>query len=239
MRTTEDERPIGRVVGRVVAVRVGRAVERVWNGRRFVTGATKHVVAGPVHVGRLGLEGDEQGNRAVHGGPDKAVLLYSAEHYPRWRDDGFDVPDGGFFENLTVAGIDETDVRLGDTWRLGTATVQATQPRRPCRTLDDRWGRPRLAQEVQQTGRCGVYMRVLIEGEVEAGAEVVLLDRRPGAVTAAEANRIMNLDRDDVAGIRRMLAAPELPTSWREKLERRLTGHLEDDSDRLGNPPSG
>lgn len=220
-------------VGRVIAVRVGRAVERDWGGRTFVTGAAKQVVDGPVRLGRLGLEGDEQGNPAVHGGVDKAVLLYAAEHYPRWRDDGFDVPEGGFFENLTITGVTEADAHLGDVWELGSTVVQVTQPRRPCRTLADRWGRRGLPQEVQSSGRSGFYVRVLHEGEVAAGDELRLRERPPGAVSAAEASRVMNIDRDDVDGIRRLLAAPELPASWRDKLARRLEGEIEDDSARL------
>ena len=220
--------------GLVRAVRVGPAVTQTWNGRTFVTGAAKELVSGPIHVGRLGLAGDEQGNLAVHGGPDKAVLLYCAEHYATWRAEGFDVPDGGFFENVTVAGVSEADVQLGDTWRLGTATLQVTQPRRPCRTLADRHGRKRLPQEVQASGRSGFYVRVLVEGHVATGDRFTLLDRPARAVTAAEANRVMNLDRSDKAGIRALLAAPELPASWRDKLTRRLDGVREDDSARLG-----
>ena len=216
------------------AVRDGPAVTREWNGRTFVTAAAKERVDGPVSLRRLGLAGDEQGNLAVHGGPDKAVLLFCAEHYPRWRADGFDVPDGGFFENITVSGVSESDVVLGDTWRLGSATVQITQPRRPCRTLADRWGRRQLPQDVQASGRTGFYVRVLVEGTVAAGDRLTLIDRPEGGVSAAETNRIMNLDRDDEPGIRALLAAPELPKSWRDKLERRLGGVLEDDSARLG-----
>lgn len=220
--------------GIVLAVRVGPAAKRTWSGRTFVTAAAKEPADGPVRLGRLGFAGDEQGNLAVHGGPDKAVLLYCAEHYPRWRADGVDVPDGGFFENVTVSGVSEADVFLGDTWRLGSATVQVTQPRRPCRTLADRWGRTRLPQEVQANGRSGFYVRVLVEGSVGAGDRIKLLDRPPGAVSAAETSRVMNLDRDDDAGIRALLAAPELPAAWRDTLDRRLQGVLEDDSARLG-----
>lgn len=230
--TPSAPRPV--VLGRIDAIRVGAAVTQSWNGRTFVTAAAKAIVTGPIRLGRLGLEGDEQGDQRVHGGPDKAVLLYCAEHYDRWRADGFDVPAGGFFENLTVSGVDESDVCLGDTLQLGQALVQVTQQRRPCRTLSDRWRRPGLPREVERTGRTGWYVRVLTEGAIAAGDELTLRQRLPGSVTAAEANRVMNLDRADEAGIRTLLAAPELPDVWREKLERRLRGELEDDSARLG-----
>lgn len=223
----------GRRRGRVVAVRVGPAVTRTWSGRTFVTGAAKDSVDGPVHAGTLGLDGDAQGNLRVHGGPNKAIMCYPLAHYPLWRADGFDVPDGGFFENLTVDGLTETDVLLGDTWRVGGALTRVTQPRRPCRTLGDRWSRPSLPREVQDTGRTGFYLRVLRPGPIAAGDDLVLVDRLPDAVSAAEANRVMNLDRDDPDGIRRLLASPELPASWREKLTRRLGGDIEDDTARL------
>lgn len=219
---------------RVIAVRVGPAVRRTWGNRTFVTGAAKELVSGPVALGRLGFAGDQQGNLAVHGGPDKAALVYPSEHYSWWHAAGFDVPEGGFFENLTVRGVTEADVYLADTWQLGAAVVQVTQPRRPCRTLADRWDRPALPREVQSSGRCGFYVRVLVEGPVESGDAFTLQQRLPDSVSAAEANRVMNLDRDDTDGIARLLAAPGLPSGWREKLQRWLAGEFEDDSARLG-----
>ncbi len=220
--------------GQVIGVRVGHAVIREWGGRTFRTAAAKSLVEGPVHLGQLGFDGDEQGNRTVHGGPDKAALLYPAAHYPLWRAEGYDIPEGGFFENLTVDGLTEHDVHLGDRWRLGTAIVQVTQPRRPCRTIADRWARKELPLEVQATGRTGFYIRVLEEGLVAAGDDLVLLERHRTSVSAAETGRIMNVDRDDIDGIHRLLDSPELPESWRDKLRRRLAGVLEDDSARLG-----
>lgn len=222
--------------GRVEAVRVGRAVTVSWGRRTFVTGAAKQPVAGPVQLGRLGFVGDEQANRAVHGGPDKAALMYPIEHYSAWQAAGFEIPVGGFFENVTISAVTEADVNLGDIWQVGDAVVQVTQQRRPCRTLADRWGAGDLPREVQRSGRCGFYVRVLAEGPVEAGDRLVLVRRLPGSVSAAEANRVMNLDRADTDGIRRLLAAPELPQSWRRTLAGRLTGRLEDDSARLDGP---
>lgn len=221
-------------IGRVLAVRIGKARTQTWGSRTFVTGAAKEPVDGPVLLTRLGFTGDEQGNLAVHGGPDKAAMLYPVEHYAQWRTAGVEIPEGGFFENLTISGVTEADVHLGDTWRLGAAVVQVTQPRRPCRTLSDRWGRRQLPRQVQASGRSGFYVRVLTEGLVAAGDDLTLQHRPPASVSALEAARVMDLDRDDVAGIHALLAAPELPASWREKLRHRLAGEFEDDSARLG-----
>lgn len=232
------------VLARVLAVRVGRVRTHLWDGREVVSGAVKDAVDGPVRLGTLGLAGDEQADTRVHGGPDKAVLLYAAAHYPRWAaDEGLDLPVGGFFENLTLTGPDEhtpgpdeTTVVLGETWRIGTALVQVTQPRSPCYKLAKRWGIPDLVLRVQRTGRTGWYVRVLAEGEVAAGDVVECVDRPAGAPTLAEVGRVMNVDTRDLAAAARLVDAPGLPERWRDKLRARLAGEQQDDSARLEGP---
>ncbi len=224
----------GRGPGAVVAVRVGRVQRQAWNGRELSTAAAKDVVHGPVPASTTGLAGDEQGDRKHHGGPEKAILAYAQENYAAWRADGVQIPEGGFFENLTVTGWPETAVHAGDVFRLGEVLVQVSQPRRPCTTLSARWAMRELPMLIQQTGRSGYYLRVLGPGRVRAGDPMTLLRRLDGSVSVAEINRVMNVDRDDREGIERLLASPELPQNWRTALTRRLTGVLEDDSARLG-----
>ena len=137
----------GPVVAVVSAVRTGRVATHTWEGRRVDSGAVKSPREEGVMLRRLGLDGDEQADTRVHGGPGKAVLLYAAHHYPRWRaEEGLDLPEGAFFENLTLAdppggvGPDETGAVLGEVWRVGRAVVQITQPRSPCYKLAKRWG---------------------------------------------------------------------------------------------------
>jgi MOSC domain-containing protein YiiM len=224
----------GRGPGAVVAVRVGRVQRQAWNGRELSTAAAKDVVEGPVLVSTTGLAGDEQADTKHHGGTEKALLAYARENYDAWRADGIGIPQGGFFENLTVTGWPESAVHAGDRFRIGEALVQVSQPRRPCTTLSARWAMRELPRLVQQTGRSGYYLRVLEAGQIRAGDPMTLVRRMDGSVSVAEINRVMNVDRNDREGIERLLASPELPQKWRDGLERRLAGVFEDDSARLG-----
>lgn len=222
------------VDARVVVLRTGAVQTQHWGNRPLDTAAVKAPHLDPVYLTVTGFEGDEQGDRKHHGGPEKAVCCYPGENYEAWRADGFELPVGAFFENLTLRGAPESLVFLGDVFEIGTALVQVTQPRRPCTTVSKRWQSRQLPQLMQRTGRCGYYLRVLREGRVTAGDPVRFVRRLPGAVSVAEVNRVMNVDRDDAAGMRRLLAAPELPAKWRAQLRRRLGGEFEDESQRLG-----
>jgi MOSC domain-containing protein YiiM len=226
----------GRGPGTVVAVRVGRVQRQQWNGRELSTAAAKDVVEVPVRVSATGLAGDEQGDTRHHGGPEKAILAYAQENYGAWRAEGVDIAEGGFFENLTVAGWPEAAVHAGDVFRIGEVLVQVSQPRRPCTTLSARWAMRELPQLVQRTGRSGYYLRVLEPGQVRAGDPMTLVRRVDGSVCVAEINRVMNVDRSDRECIERLLASPELPQAWRRGLKRRLGGVFEDASARLGTP---
>lgn len=219
----------------VELLRTGKAQHQQWSDAQLFTAAVKNAHHGPVFLSETGFDGDEQGNLKHHGGPEKAVCCYPLGHYQHWQDEGLNIPVGGFFENLTLAGVDELDVCLGDMFQLGETVVQVTQPRRPCTTLSKKWGLPQLPRLVQETGRSGFYLRVLKTGEVQVNDELVLVDRLENAVSVAETNRVMNVDRFDRAGINRVLASPELPERWRAQLQRRREkGIAEDDSDRLG-----
>lgn len=232
--SSESGPDVARGPGTVVAVRVGRVQRQRWNGRELSTAAVKDVVDGPVEVSTTGLTGDEQGDTRHHGGSEKAILAYAQENYGAWRAEGAQIPEGGFFENLTVTGWPESAVHAGDVFRIGEVLVQVSQPRRPCTTLSARWAMRELPRLVQQTGRSGYYLRVLETGQIRAGDPMTLVRRMDGSVSVAEINRVMNVDRNDREGIERLLASPELPQKWRSGLERRLAGVFEDDSARLG-----
>jgi len=206
----------------LVSVLAGRPVWLVAaDGRRWRSGIVKAPVAGPVMVRATNLDGDGQEEAEIHGGPDMAVLAYSADHYARWREEiglpGLDV--GGFGENLAVSGQDERTVCVGDVYAVGDAVLQVTKPRGPCSKIARRWERPDLVRLVERSGRHGWYLRVLREGRVEAGQEVRLEDRpRPGwtvrrtADVYAERRR-----RPDLAA--ELLAVPELAAGTRRDLE--------------------
>ncbi len=186
----------------------------------------KTPVTGPVMVNALGLTGDEQADRRVHGGPDKAVLLYSLDHYAAWRDElgphpRLDRP-GAFGENLAVSGLTEADVCLGDQWRVGEHVIlEITQGRQPCWKLADRFGVADMVQRVQLTLRTGWYARVLAPGLLTVGDALTCVSRphpdwpirRLTALLYAESAR-----PDDLASA---LDLP-LPEGWRRTLARRL-----------------
>jgi len=146
-------------------------------GHRWRSAIYKTAVLGPVMLRRTNLDGDRQGDPRVHGGPDQAALMYSADNYAKWRAEGFDFEPGSFGENLTVTGLDETTVWVGDIYEIGAAVVQVTKARGPCYKLQYRTGVPDLIKRVLANGRSGWYVRVLREGLVEAGQEIVLLKR--------------------------------------------------------------
>lgn len=207
----------------ILAVLVGRPVEHVdASGRLVRTAFRKHVVDGPVAVGTTNLTGDEQADLRVHGGPDKAVLVYSADHAEQWR--RFDerlVVTGAFGENLHVAGLDESTVCIGDRWRVGSACFEVSQPRQPCWKANDRWGRDDLVDEMERTGHTGWYLRVIGPGEVRAGDRWTLEERPQPRWTVAAANELMHHRRDDAEGARSLSGVPSLGRSWIRTLSAR------------------
>lgn len=149
------------------------------SGPTVRTGLVKLPAAGPVHVAAAGLEGDGQASLGPHGGLDRAVLSYAGDHYDLWRAEyrDFDFSPGTFGENLTVTGLDEGQVCLGDIYRVGGARIQVSMPRSPCAKLEWRTGIPGFLTRVQASARIGWLHRVLEEGPVAAGDAITLLER--------------------------------------------------------------
>lgn len=232
------------MTGRIVSVNVGMPREHGVEGaanpmdRAWTTGFFKEPVAGPVRVGATNLEGDGQADLRVHGGPDKAVLLYAASHYPGWREElGFEMPFGAFGENLTVEGMTEADVCIGDVLDVGTARLQVAQPRGPCWKIARRWKIRDLSARVQRSGRPGWYARVLREGVLQAGDPVVLVDRPHPQWNVALAFELLRPGNGREAEAAALAALPELAEGWREVIEYRLAhGHIGSDEARLVGP---
>src|SRR2546422_1111927 len=167
---------------RVVSVNVGLPREVAWKGRSVSTGIFKEPVQGRVMLRRLNLDGDRQADLSVHGGADKAVYAYPAEHYNYWRDElaGMEMPFGpvGMFgENFTTEGLIEDAVNIGDRFRIGSAEVVATQPRMPCYKLGVKFGRMDIVRRFLASSRPGIYFKVSQEGEVEAGDSIELISK--------------------------------------------------------------
>jgi len=159
--------------------RLGDASSHDPSNSLWFTGIFKNKIDGPVHLDKRNLAGDAQADLRVHGGRDKAVLAYSADHYAAWRKE-LNLPDfpfGAFGENLTVTGAKEDDICIGDVHQVGDAILQVSQPRSPCWKLARKWQMSDLPKRVVQTGRSGWYYRVLQEGTVESGSDIKLLKR--------------------------------------------------------------
>jgi MOSC domain-containing protein YiiM len=196
--------------------------DRVWTTAFF-----KEPVAGPVRAEAGGLVGDGQADRKNHGGSDKAVLAYAAGHYAAWRAElpGLDLAPGAFGENLTVEGIAEADVCIGDVWvSAAGVALEVSQPRRPCWKLSRARRTPELAARVVANGRSGWYLRVIAPGELRAGEALSLRTRPHPEWTVARANRVMHHARDDAAANAELAAVPSLSAAWREVLAARAAG---------------
>jgi MOSC domain-containing protein YiiM len=207
-------------VPRLLSVNVGRPKQiAVRRGRALMSSIGKQPVEGRVRVEGVNVAGDQQADLRVHGGPDKAVCCYPSEHFPRWaalleRDA---MPPGAFGENLTLAGLLEQDAHIGDTYTLGDAVVQVSQPRGPCFKLAARWGKTTLAREMARDMVAGFYLRVVAPGAVTAGDSMALTER-VSDISVAEVLRVTYRDRHDPAALQRVVAVPELAEQWRTAL---------------------
>ena len=218
------------VTARIMSVQVGVPRELGHDGaseafdRPWTSGIFKTPVAGPVFVGVDHLAGDRQADLTVHGGRDKAVCCYSADHYPGWAGILWDEVGafGAFGENLSIAGVTEDDVCIGDIWAAGDLWLQVSQPRQPCWKLARKWRIPDLTNQVITTGRTGWYFRVLHEGEVAAGMLLTLVERTTPDWTITAANQAMHGRPRNNAAAAVLAAVPALSDAWRETLAKRV-----------------
>ncbi|MGZ4688145.1 MAG: MOSC domain-containing protein [Acidimicrobiia bacterium] len=196
--------------------------ERVWSGIRKAPVPPSAVL----WLSEINLAGDGQADLGVHGGPDKAVYAYPSEHLGPWSDElGASFGPAPFGENLSTIGVLEADVRIGDVWSWGTATLQVCQPRWPCFKLALHRGRSDIQGRMRSTGRTGWYLRVLEPGEVPAAGPIRLTTEDPAGVTVEDAHLAMS-DRHLVEPdlVRAVATHPALAEQWREPLRDRIDG---------------
>jgi MOSC domain-containing protein YiiM len=187
--------------------------------REFTSAIWKSPVTGPVRVGRLGLAGDSVYDTSCHGGPDQAVLMYAASHYRRWEQElGRRMEAGAFGENLLVEGLDEDTVCIGDVYRVGSVSFQVSHPRQPCVTLARRHQIPDMIAIVRSNGRSGWYLRVVVEGSVEAGDPVERVDRLNPEWTVRRAARAMLHRQQDPSEAAALAHCRGLSDEWRKRL---------------------
>lgn len=201
----------------IVSINCGKAVP--FRGTES-SAIRKEPTTGPVHVGRLGLAGDEQADLSVHGGPEKAIHHYPTDHYGWWAqalgDHGLLRAPGAFGENISTQGLVEDAVCVGDTWRLGSALVEVTQGRQPCWKLDHRFGGAAVMKAMTKSRRSGWYYRVIEEGEVATGGVMQLVDRPfpDWSVARVFGLLIAGDHKQDPQGLEALRAVSALSGAW-------------------------
>ena len=203
--------------GTVLSVNVGRVREFEYNGRPAKSGIWKSPVAGRVAVRGVNLDGDDQADRRVHGGPDKAVYAYAIEDIRWWEKElGRSLEHAEFGENLTTEQIDVNGALVGERWEIGTTVLEVSEPRVPCWRLGVRMNDKMFPRRFIEALRPGAYLRIIVEGDLGEGDEIRVVDRPEHDLTVGDVFRIFSRDRDEVE---RLVAVPQIPESWRRWAE--------------------
>jgi len=215
--------------GTLVSVNVGLPKDVSWRGKTVFTGVFKQAVTGRHRVRKLNIDGDGQGDLAGHGGEHRAVFVYQLESYRYWERtlDRRDFVHGQFGENFTVEGLPDAEVCIGDRYRIGSAVFEITQPRVTCYRVGIRMNDPRMPALLVSHRRPGFYFRVLEEGDVEAGDEVVKLASGPEAMTVAEVDALLYLPGHSRQQLLRALRIPALSPGWQASFRALLDGRAE------------
>lgn len=209
---------------KLLSINVALPKKITYRGRTVWTGIFKQPVEGRRRVELMNLEGDRQADLRVHGGRDKALYVYDRANSRHWEAHlGREMPPGQFGENLTVEGMPETEVSIGDRFSIGSAVVEVSEPRAPCFKLGIKMGDPTFLKLFLETGRTGFYLRVIREGEIGAGDAITLLERDPEGITVLEATRLLFSPAPDSEAARRALRIPSLSDRLRRAFSERLS----------------
>jgi MOSC domain-containing protein YiiM len=208
---------------KLVSVNVGMPCEVLWKGMAVQTGIFKEPVEGPVRIGKLNLAGDGQADLTVHGGEEKAIYAYPAEHYASWRQELPEVPFswGMFGENLTTEGLREDSLCIGDCLKIGSAVLMVTQPRMPCYKLAHRFDRDDMIKRFLMSGRSGFYFSVIETGQLNAGQEIEIVGRDPHRVTVADIRSLYLGPTPKSDLLERAVDTNALPRHWKAALRQR------------------
>ncbi|WP_020007654.1 MOSC domain-containing protein [Salinicoccus albus] len=206
-------------------------------GRPWESGIFKETTEAPVFLSKSGLQGDDVADKKNHGGPEKAVFAYAAKHYDAWqRELDVDITAGGNGENLSVLNMDESSVCLGDTYKLGEAVIQVSQPRRPCWKPARRHKILDFALRIQKTGRTGWYFRVIREGMIRVGDTFELIERPHPEWPIRAANEVMYEQKDNMSLAESLAAVELLADNWKQTLNKRLLGNEGNSGKRIYGP---
>jgi ferredoxin-NADP reductase/MOSC domain-containing protein YiiM len=213
-------------VSTLLSVNVGLPQDVEWQGRTVHTGIWKRPVDGPRMARRLNLDGDGQGDLAGHGGEQRAVLVYQIDSYRHWQEffgrDGFEY--GQFGDNFTVDGLSDDEVCIGDRYRIGEAEFEVSQPRVTCFRVGMRMGEPQLPALLVAHRRPGFYLRVITEGQVQAGDEITRTRRGPHALSVADTDALLYLPDRDLDRLRAAVDIPALSPGWQQSFRDLLRG---------------
>jgi MOSC domain-containing protein YiiM len=209
---------------KLISVNVGLPRVVMLNGDPVSTGIFKEPVAGRVVLRTLNLDGDRQADLSVHGGPSKAVYAYPSEHYESWKHElpEMKLPWGMFGENFTSAGLFESELSIGDKFRVGSAVVMVTEPRMPCYKLGIKFGRSDIVKRFLASERTGFYFAVLQEGEVSASDPIELMKKSDRSVRVSDITQLYTREKHNVGLLRRAMDVEALPDSWKSYFRHRL-----------------
>jgi MOSC domain-containing protein YiiM len=207
---------------KIISTNIGESKTINWNGKEVTTGIYKYPVTQPIYLGSEDVENDHVIDRRYHGGIDKACYLYSADHYGYWQKlyPDLELPWGIFGENLTVEGLQETDVHIGDVFRIGEAVVQATQPRQPCFKLEFRFNDKQIVRKFIDSGFAGVYVRVIEKGQVKIGDSMELIKRKE-SLTIHKVFELIYTDKVQKEAVQQAINNPFIAASCRRDLLKR------------------
>ena len=214
-------------MGRLVSVNVGMPKNVPWRGKTVYTGIWKTPVEGPVMVRRINIDGDGQGDLAGHGGEQRAVMVYQTESYDFWKTylNRDDLAPGHFGENFTVTGMADAEVCIGDRYRIGDAEFEVTQPRVTCFRVGLRLNEPEMPNLLVAQHRPGFYFRVITEGQVRAGDDIVRTRRGRHELSVADVDALLHLPDRNVEQLRKIVDVPALSPGWQQSFNEMLAAH--------------
>ena len=192
-------------------------------GRNVLTGFFKKPVNEKIFLDELGFRGDGVGDSRIHGGKDLAVCAYFIDHFPHWKIElDREIKPGDFGENLSLAGINETQINIGDIFRLGEAEIEVSQPRQPCHKLNKVFDLQAMACKVQTTGYTGCYFRVNKTGWIKPGSTVERIQEGQGKISIEMVNVLMSKEKKNLDLLKKVVSLQALSVEWREKFQKRL-----------------
>ena len=207
---------------KIISTNIGKATTFLWNGREEQTGIFKYPTDEPLFLSKMDVLKDTVIDREHHAGINKACYLFPSDHYPYWKGMYPELNwDWGMFgENLTVEGLDESIMRIGDIYKIGNAIVQVSQPREPCYKLGVRFGNAKILKEFIDYGSSGTYVRILEEGEVKNGDELILQEKSENTLTVKECFQIILAKQKDPVLLQKAINTPSLPEYKRDRLKK-------------------